>query len=208
MKLCELFNQIPEDYAMRTVAGSDSNPLNLPKFDPRYSKVVGTFDGKDVWGSKETKGYDTYGFRDGEKTIAYIILDERETKPDTQVFKEIWVNQNYRRKGLASGLVLFLTTKSKINLVLTPDELVSDNAREIFTALGKSGKIKIEDQDGNLDTFEKILSTKTKNDYSLLIREDALQKKLFGTKMFLENGQSTFAEPYSVGVMQDWSEFE
>lgn len=208
MKLCELFNRIPEDYAIRTVAGSDNNPLNKPKFDPMYSKVIGTFDGQDVWGSKETKGYDTYGFRDGEKTIAYIILDEKEIKLDTQAFKELWVDANYRRKGLASGLVLFLTTKSKINLVLTPNELVSDDARDIFTALGKSGKIKIEDQDGNLDTFEKILSNKTKTDYSLLIREDKVQKKPFGSKMFLENDQSTFAEPYSVGVMQDWSEFE
>lgn len=208
MKLCELFNKIPEDYAIRTIAGSDNNPLNIPRFDPAYSKVVGTFDGKDVWGSKETQGYDTYGFRDGEKTIAYVILDENETKPDTQIFKEIWVDKNYRRKGLGSGLILFLISKSKINLVLTPDELVSNDARDIFLALGKSRKIKIEDQDGNLDTFEKILSDKTKNKYSLLIKEDPNQKKLFGSRMILKNGQSTFAESYSVGVMQDWSEYD
>jgi GNAT superfamily N-acetyltransferase len=208
MELFELFKRLPEDYAHRTVAGPDDRPHNKPKFDPRYSKIVGTFDNKDVWGSKEIKGYDIFGFRDGEKTIAYVILDEREVKPNTQEFKELWTDSNYRRKGLASGLILFLTTKCKTNLLLSPVELVSDDARDIFKVLGKSGKIKIEDQDGKLDTFDEILSAKMKTDYSLLIREDVIQKKVFGSKMFLENNQSTLAEPYSIGVMQDWSEFE
>jgi len=207
MKLLELFGRLPEDYAMRTVNGPDEHPSNLPKFDPNYSKVVGTLDGKDVWGSREIKGYDTYGFRDGDKTIAYVILDEKEIKPDTQAFKELWVDKFYRRKGLGSGLILFLISKSKINLVLTPTELVSDDAREIFLSLGRSGKIKIEDQDGKLDTFEKILTDKSKTEHSLLIREDAIQKKAFGSKMFLADGRSTLSEPYTIGVMQDWSQF-
>ena len=111
MKLIELFQQVPEDFAVRPISGARNHPHNLPTFDPAYSKVVGTFDAVDIWGSREKKGCETFGIKDGDTVAAYLIISENDVRPGTQQLREIWVAEAYARRGYASALLLFVLKK-------------------------------------------------------------------------------------------------
>ena len=196
MKLSSLFLAIPEDYAVRPLGGLNERPKNFPSFDPAYSKVIGTQDGRDVWGSREKKGAELYGFRDGDEVVAYLVLIEEPTSENTYHFKELWVSPNQRGKGLGSALILYLTQKVGINLHLPHNEIVSPDARAVITKLASRGKIKVLSGGVQLsgDELKQVFADTSQNDIELIIKENRRAIALYGSKMYLNDGRSTLSE--------------
>jgi len=202
MKLIDLFTIIPEDFAIRPLEHADRG--DLPTFDPVYSKVVGSQDGVDVWGSREKQGFDIYGFRDSNETIAFIALSSEEVKPNFQKFHQLWVSSLYRKRGLGAGLIMFLIRKLGINLVLDKDEIVSLDARNLIGKLHADGRLKLS-RDGLLLTKDEafsILNDLSINDVSITIHERKADVPLFGGSAKLANGMSRLQEASVVQVFQ------
>ena len=203
MLLKELFLSIPEDYAFRPVHGDDKKPTNLPTFDPMYAKVVGTQDGKDVWGSREKKAVEIYGFKDDNEVLAYLCLSEESTTSGAYDLRELWVSPKHRNQGLGSALILFLVQKLGLQLCLAKDEIVSDDARQVLWKLAERGKINVFKNEKWLSSseLEAEFNDKSKNDSELVIKEMKRNVPLFGSKLILEDGRTTLCEPCQ--VLQD-----
>ena len=188
MRLSELFQVLPEDHG-RLIAP------NIPTFDPRYAKIVGMFDGLDVWGSREYPKFDVYGIRaDDGDVLAYCRISEAETEDHLRFLRELWTAENQRGKGLATMLLLFLLRKLKLKLLLAHDELLSDQARTMILRGFVANRFKIRDRKGNkldLDAAGKILRTVGKTDDELVLTEDHLDLELFSDKK-IDTGSSWY----------------
>ena len=189
MRLAELFKNIPmyEDF------GSLPNPPpNLPSFDPKYSKVIGTFDGYDIWGSREINGYKIFGIKENDKVASYIIIEDTDEVPVR--LRELWVDQSLRGKGYATILILFLLRKIKLRLLIAHDEILSSDVRGFILKALKSSKFKISDPTGKLMTdveVEKIFKKLGKTPDEVILHEEPVRWGLFGTDGLLK-------EPYYV----------
>lgn len=175
MLLAELFQRLPEDY------GSLPIP-NFPSFDPRYSKIVGQFDGYDVWGSREIPNRDTFGIRDkANETIALCGIDSYPTN-GAHVLKELWTSPAYRGKGFATMLVLFLLRKVNVRILLAHNEILSDDARTVILKGLRSFKFKAFTTKGErldiLDVQKMFAQLGTTSD-EIILYEDHLKFELF-----------------------------
>lgn len=173
MKLEQLFQQLPEDY------GNLPQP-NIPAFDPRYSKVVGQFDGLDIWGSREFKGCDTYGILDDDHVP--LAICRIELTANLPILRELWTNDSHRGKGYATILILFLLRKLNIKLHIPATEVVSDDARSFIIKGLKFHKFKAYDIAGNLldiSTAEDMLLILGTNEDELILAERSLGFDLF-----------------------------
>lgn len=128
MLLNELFSMLPEDYGHL-----NDPPSNLPSFDPKFSKIVGTFDGHDIWGSRELgAAYNIFGIRDGGGVVlAYAIVETQENN-GAHKLREIWANQQARGQGYATAVLMFVLRKLNVKLLISHDEPVSDDGRSFI----------------------------------------------------------------------------
>lgn len=178
MKLSELFTLLPEDYGRLPL-----DPPNKPTFDPKYSKVVGTFDGMDIWGSREIPGFDVFGIRDsGGLVLAYIIMSS-DSGSDAHRLRELWTSTIARGRGYATILLLFVLRKLNRRLLLSHDEVVSDDARSFILKGAVANKFKVYDNNGRLvpvDVLHQVFSVLGKTDTELVLAEQAVPYSIFG----------------------------
>lgn len=80
----------------------------------------------------------------------YLILDE--ANPTTYVgfiardgkyLKELYVKEKFRRMGIMSILILFITRQLHQQLLLTSNEIVTDDSRKLIRQLHQRNKIKV-----------------------------------------------------------------
>jgi GNAT superfamily N-acetyltransferase len=174
MLLAELFQRLPEDYGTLPHA-------NIPSFDPRYSKVVGKFDGYDIWGSRELVGFDTFGIIDMGTVLAVCRIGATGSNNIYPLY-EVWTHPNHRGQGLATILMLFIIRKLGIKLLLGADEIVSDDSRNMIWKGLVSKKYKMYRPDGTLvdmDDAKRILFTTGKTDDAVILAETKLNFELF-----------------------------
>lgn len=129
MNLEELFNEdSAQPFDMR-----EQN--NLPDFlDKKYSKLVGTFDGYDIYGSRfYGEKYDAYGILNNQQNVcATLVIQTQEKMYDgkkCQQIEKVWVDKNDRGKALATSLLAFVIRKLKTNLI--SNRLITNDG-EIF----------------------------------------------------------------------------
>lgn len=201
MLLKELFSKVPEDFAMRPLGSGV--PQNIPTFDPRYSKVVGTQDGQDVWGSREKRNFEIFGFKDKDEVTAYIIIEEN-TTDGAHALRELWVNPNHRRKGYGTGLILFLTRKIGIALLLKADEIVSPDARSVILKCIQDKLVKATSSDSTSPADALKIAHKTDTSIRIFEKQSGI---LFAAKMVLDDNTTTFAEHSLVNVSEE-SEYD
>ena len=197
MLLKELFAQVPEDFAMRPLGSG--TPQNIPTFDARYAKIIGTQDGQDVWGSREKRNFEIFGFKDYHRVVAYVIIEEHKTD-GAHALRELWVDPKYRRRGYGTGLILFLTRKVGITLLLKASEIVSPDARQILSKCIKQKLVKSLSND-DIDPID-ALNQNYKTDTSIKIFEQK-SGSLFGSKMQFADGTTSFAEHSLVNVAEE-----
>jgi len=103
---------------------------NAPFQDPQY---IGKFDGYDIYNQ------DDYYFIPSANMsyLGYVRVEE------TGEFRELYVPEKNRRRGIASSIILFLLRELNTALILTPDEIITDDSRRVFYTLAKAGKVKI-----------------------------------------------------------------
>lgn len=189
MQLCELFTVLPEDYGRLPAI-----PPNKPTFDPKYSKVVGTFDGVDIWGSRELRGYDIFGIRDETSVLAYLVLSNSERNGAIPM-RELWTSPTARGHGYATILLLFVLRKLRQRVLLSHDEVISDDARSFILKGVAANKFKAYSVSGVLQTADAVqqqLSVLGKTDTELVLSEQAVPYDVFG----MEDG--SMKEPWYV----------
>lgn len=197
MKLEELFALIPtyEDY------GQLPHP-NLPSFDPKFSKVVGVFDGYDIWASREIPNHDVYGIRDANGDVLATCRFSSSGKNNIRAFREIWTRDDKRGQGLATILMLFVMRKVGIKLLLQHDEIISDDSRAMIWKGLNNQKFKMYNVSGtviDLPTANVILSTLGKTEHEVILAEDKLNFGLFSNKK-IDSGTEWY---FVVGMNQD-----
>jgi hypothetical protein len=178
MKLQELFTLLPEDYGRLPPI-----PPNLPSFDPKYSKVVGTFDGLDIWGSRELAGFDIFGIRDTTgDALSYLIVSNADIGGAFPL-RELWTASDARGCGYATILLSFVLRKLGRRIILTHDEVVSDDARSFILKGADAGKFKVHTATGRVVTpgeLQQTFSQLGKTDTELVLSESVVPYDLFG----------------------------
>jgi hypothetical protein len=188
MLLRDLFHSPPlhEDFINKAF-------IDEPDFSPRWSKIVGTIDGRDVWGSRcWGEHLDVYAFRDDESLEAFIVIDTSVT-PHALVR----ISSNIKGKGLVTTLLGFVTKKLGNHLIIAKSEMMSADGQEWLKKLILNPHgFEIHDGHGNKilpsqidDELKKAKSSKQPGDLEIFI-ENQRSLPLWGTGYRIMNEMS------------------
>lgn len=190
MKLSDLFSTIPDD-ELKVIHEDIADgflPKQLPDFDPRYSKIVGTMDGHDVWASRFYPGHHVFAFRTNEEVLAYIVIRDQlhiGAHPLTQV----WSRQTKDTAGMATALVLFLLRKLQFKLIVTSDELLTpwgqtflirNIDRNIFKAQDATTHAAVTGEEVKRN-LANVKQTKEPSDMAIILEGWRIKYPLYGT---------------------------
>jgi hypothetical protein len=185
VKLAEIFNAVPDRSALVEDHAINAN-ATLPTFDPRYSKIVGTIDGRDVWGSRCFPQHHVFALRAGENVEAFIVLrDATVTEHNAHPLTRMFVSPDADKRGYVTALILFVTKKLQLRLILTHDEpLTSDGWSWVTSAIRHNRISAFNAQTGVALTADDIASDRTvggKTDLAVLIEKCSSPDALFGS---------------------------
>lgn len=141
MKLAELFD-CPSLKAANEIMAAEDFAIGisdqLPDFNPRWAKVVGTADGRDVWGSRcFGDEIDVFAFRTENKCDAFIALSNTDIK-GAQPLMRVWCAPAERGKGLTAALLGFVTKKLKNKLLVAKKEPLTKDGKDWLIKLIKN----------------------------------------------------------------------
>lgn len=189
MKLRDIFSAMPtqstfhEDYAIDAA-------ITFPDFNSRYAKIVGTFDGLDVWDTRFFEpNHHTFAFRnESGKAIAFVVIEENMFNGAHPLVR-MWSDKEHRKRGLITALILFITKKLQLRLIIKSDEPLTDQGRNWLVAAVKSNKIKAINAATNrpltIDDVTKDIenrkSINTHTDLSVIIESGKSRYPLFGS---------------------------
>jgi hypothetical protein len=133
------------------------------------SKIVDNFD-----------GYNIHEFN--PNNLIYLLILDELTKQymgyvrvtdlgNDYVFNELYVPTQYRRKGIATIIILSILRKLKKKLILDKTEIVTDDSRQVFFKLASLSKIQIKSNGQQLTTQElsKLFIDISDNETTLVI---------------------------------------
>jgi hypothetical protein len=121
MKLLDIFSLTPDRTLLVEDHAVDINMADLPDFNPRYSKVVGTVDNQDVWASRYYPGYHVFAFRDNDQIKAFIVIKDQQVH-DAHPLTRMWSMETKETAGMVVALIVFLLRKINMKLIVTDDE--------------------------------------------------------------------------------------
>lgn len=175
-------SSVHEDYAVNAA-------ITLPDFNPRYSKVVGTMDGLDVWLTRFFgEKYNTFAFREGDELLAFVVVGYAPLQ-NAYPLVRMWSPPNHRGRGLTTALVMFITKKLNTRLVIRDDEQLTDEGWNWLIKAVQRNKVKaVNAATGDALTADDIKSDKmnqrntgAKTDLSVVIERDVSRYDLFGS---------------------------
>lgn len=107
---------------------------NLPVLDETNSKIIGTYDGLNIYSTTYYVGHVAFCILNSNNNpIAYLVLRNDVTVIDNIEYfpsVRIWVESSERGKGLASILYAFVTQKLELNL-LTDNQLTKHGMKQM-----------------------------------------------------------------------------
>jgi hypothetical protein len=126
MKLSDIFEERAVDF--------EFGERDLPNLQS-YSKIIGTFDGFEIWGSRAYGDkMDTFCISEnGIMPIAMVVISTDAKIINGQRFSEIvkvWVHEKHRGKALIVCIIGFIVSKMK--LALTSGPLVTGDGEKLF----------------------------------------------------------------------------
>lgn len=190
MKLADLFSTIPED-ELKIVHEDIADgflPAQLPDFNPRYSKIVGTMDGHDVWASRFYPGHHVFAFRSDEELLAYITIKDQ-MQSGAHPLTQVWSRQTRETAGMTTALVLFLLRKLQFKLILTADELLTpwgqsflirNVERNIFKAYDVNTQAAVTGEDIKRN-LANVKQTREPSDLAIVLEGREIKYPLYGT---------------------------
>jgi GNAT superfamily N-acetyltransferase len=187
MKLIELFTLLPDNEIFFLKEDFASDPaITIPSFKARYAKVVGTYDGLEVWGSRFFGAeHDTYAFREKNTTLAFVVVSSKKSEFDAYPLERIWTNPKHLRKGYATALILFLTQKLHNKLLISKDDKLTQDSWGWLIKSVEKNRLKVLDvETKELVSIEKLkneLNQKQHTSTSLIIETTMGSIELFGT---------------------------
>jgi len=188
MKLKELFSILPNLELLHIKEDFATDPaITIPDFNPRYSKIVGTYDGKDVWGSRFFgPDHDAYGFADKDQVLAFVVIgSDKNAKYDAYPIERIWTDPSQHGKGYATALILFLTQKLKVKLLIDKNEKLTQDSWDWLIKGVEKKRLNAIDVKTNkivkLTKLKKELKQKQLTSTALIIESTSTLATLFGT---------------------------
>jgi hypothetical protein len=146
VKLADIFTTIPEDRALFAEDFAHTAGITIPDFNPRYSKVVGTMDGRDVWCSRYFgQEYYVFAFLNKELTPDAFIVVTSSTHPTHHSLERIWASPNRNTVGMPAALCMFVTRKLNIPLMITPDQCLTNAGWNWLIKLAQRKQISLSD---------------------------------------------------------------
>lgn len=188
MKLSDMLLAMPDLSLVHEYLAVDA-AITLPDFNPKYAKIVGTMDGHDVWLTRFFgEEYNTFAFREGTTLLAFIIVDAR-PRGSAYPLVRLWTNPQYRGRGFVTALVLFVTKKLGSRLLLTKDELLTDDGwnwlikaveRKKITALNASSGQQLTSDDILVD-YRRRKNISHETELSVIIERSSSRYPVFGS---------------------------
>ncbi len=192
MKLQDIFTIVPtyldllhEDH------GISLDSTDIPDFNPRYSKIVGTFDNKDVWASRYYPGHHVFAFIEQEQLMAFIVIKDNLVN-NCHPLTRLWSTPSKNTIGYITALVLFVLRKLQLPLIITPDEPLTTHGWNWLIKNVKREKIIAYNQNKIRLTADDIFDDKLKNTkttLSVILESHPSNFPIFG------NGYRQLSEP-------------
>lgn len=196
MKINQIISQVPPDLSVFREDHAIAMSSSLPDFNPRYAKVIGTMDGKDVWITRFFgEEYNTFAFREGEDLLAYIVIG-RDKIDDAFPLVRIWSSGQIT--GAITTLVRFVLSKLQLKLIITDDEPLTKQGWNWLIRATERGKLKAYNATTREQLFgddlRKDRASGFKTDLAVIIESDKSKYPLYGT------GYRILGEPiYTLG---------
>lgn len=209
MKLDDLFNNNPINFQEEDITTLflednrfDFQPLQHQQvdFNVAYSRPVGTYNGKEIWGSRYFgKDVDLYGILDKQRNIlAWSAFDNKSHTGYSTLIRS-YVDPTQRGKDLTLTIINFLVTKANEKIWIDKDEPTSKDSRKL---IGKWFQYPIQKRHFNMKFFDssgeiakpntnQILQGGIKNDVYIIL-EDCLNMKMpryggIGKRILMDN---------------------
>lgn len=100
--------------------------------------LAGNYDGYDIYSTSQN-GHHYYLILDENNPITYMGF----IATDRSYLRELYVKEKFRRLGIMSILILFITKQLHQPLLIAFDEIVTDDSRKLIRQLHRRNKIKV-----------------------------------------------------------------
>lgn len=196
MKISQIISQIPPDLSLFREDHAIAMSSSLPDFNPRYAKIIGTMDGKDVWLTRFFgEEYNTFAFRDGEDLLAYVVIGKEKVGNSFPLVR-IWSSGQVA--GAITTLVRFVLSKLRLKLIITDDEPLTKQGWNWLIRATERGKLKAYNaatkKQLSGDDLKKDRMSGFKTDLAVVLEGDKSKYPLYGT------GYRVLGEPvYTLG---------
>lgn len=188
MKLSDILQAMP-DLSLVHEDLAVSAATSLPDFNPKYSKVVGTMDGHEVWLTRFFgEEYNTFAFREWTTLLAFIVVNAHPVG-DAYPLVRLWTSPHYRGRGFVTALVLFVTKKLGSRLILMKEEPLIDDGwnwlikaveRKKITALDASSGQQLTSDDIQRD-YQRRKNSSHETELSVIIERSTSRFPMFGS---------------------------
>lgn len=170
------------------------NKPSIPETSKIDGTVIGTFDGLDIF-TVSLNGLKYFLILNPDKTYqGYISV-----RPGF-IFNEAYVTEKHRRRGVCTILILFVLRKLNKKLTIAPDEILTDDSRQLFYNLAQSNKIKIKVRNKLIDLLmlSKIFIDVDDNNIKLVI-EGSLNKESATCNEIVNPATGFTTETFKIG---------
>ena len=162
MKLIDLFNQVPHYLELLHEDFADSLEVrDFPKFEPHYSKVVGTFEGKDIWASRYYPNHHVFGIIENNNLQAFITIEDNLIN-GCHPLTRIWSKGGKTTVGYITALVMFVLRKVQLKLIIKDIEPLTQYGCNWLVKLVQRNRLTAT----NAITHNKLTSDEIVNDFN------------------------------------------
>ena len=175
------------------------NAPSIPEETTIPLNIIGTYDGFDIHMLSSADRQYFLIIDSDQKYMGYIAF-----KPSRKnlIFYEAYVTQQNRRRGICSILILFVLRKLNKRLVLSSDEIITVDSRQLFYQLASTGKIKISKnrKPVDLQMLSKIFMDDD-NNIELVIEGSIRKESTTCNEIYNPNTKSSIVEKVSYGEL-------
>jgi hypothetical protein len=134
---------------------------------------VGTYEGLEIFATRIDNNIILYSPQ-GMTYRGYVAMIDNE---ESVQFTHAYVRPEFRQMGISTNIILFLLKSNGTKIVISPDEIMTDDSRQLFYKLAKRNIITISDihtgKAFNLSELGKLFSDMDDNQVGLIVESDS-----------------------------------
>ena len=134
---------------------------------------VGTYEGLEIFATRIDNNIILYSPH-GMSYRGYVAMINN---GESVQFTHAYVRPEFRQMGISTNIILFLLKSNGTKIVISPDEIMTDDSRQLFYKLAKRNIITISDihtgKAFNLSELGKLFSDMDDNQVGLIVESDS-----------------------------------